>query len=315
MSTISRHVVSEKLNLDGSWEQPGGDRKVFKCEDLTITWKKNKNLLCIEGERAKDITEDLCKIICSEYSGASSEHSSVSTDTRDDIESLKLGQSINCEAIKTLSDSICHLTTTISHLQNYIKPNKKLSDDIESATITDRSTEYGNQTHLNNVNESVVYEPMSPNNSRLDTSKTSKVGNLAHSSNVKESAGPNFINVHTQSFIKDPQPCFNNQLDQYKLKHKSIFHEKQQQKRHMKVSYDYDSIPLSNRDQNRPNRHQNRPMKKQSNNNSKNQDSIKHRDQRRMPNHNRSNFFRRISEGTGIGKSPKQGKEITTIEK
>ena len=66
---LLKQFVSEKLNLDGSWEQPGGDRKVFKCEDLTITWKKNKNLLCIEGERAKDITEDLCKIICSEYSG------------------------------------------------------------------------------------------------------------------------------------------------------------------------------------------------------------------------------------------------------
>lgn len=283
--TLLKQFVSEKLNLDGSWEQPSGHRKVFKCKDLTIIWKKNKNLLSIEGERAKDIIEHLFKIICSEYSGASSEHSSVSADIQDDIENLKLGQSINGEAIKTLSDSICQLTTTVSYLQNCIKQNKKSPDDIESATSTNRSTEYGNHVHLNNGDESIIYEPVPPNNLRLDTTtcKTTRFENQAHSaSNVNKLAGPNFINVHTQSSTIEVQPCFNNQLDQYKLKHKNIFHDKQQQEKHTKVSHDSASLY---------NRAQNRPITKQLNYNSKNQDSIINRDQRRIPNHYRPNFF------------------------
>ena len=57
-----KQFVKDDLNLEGTWSQPGGDRKLFTLGDSTILWKKNKNVLCLDGtiERAR-----LCKVCSS----------------------------------------------------------------------------------------------------------------------------------------------------------------------------------------------------------------------------------------------------------
>ena len=34
--------IKESLQVDGIWTQPGGDRKVFTADDLSILWKKKQ---------------------------------------------------------------------------------------------------------------------------------------------------------------------------------------------------------------------------------------------------------------------------------
>ena len=41
---------SDELKLDGVWEQPGGDKKIFSTADISISWRKNKSLLHIVGK-------------------------------------------------------------------------------------------------------------------------------------------------------------------------------------------------------------------------------------------------------------------------
>ena len=61
---LLKQFVSENLKLEGIWSQPGGDKKLFTFEDSTIIWRKNRNLLSFDGEKASDIMKELCKQIC-----------------------------------------------------------------------------------------------------------------------------------------------------------------------------------------------------------------------------------------------------------
>jgi hypothetical protein len=59
-----KQFVSEDLQIKGTWEQSGGDRKLFSCDTSTILWRKNKGLLSINGENATEIMRELCKRMC-----------------------------------------------------------------------------------------------------------------------------------------------------------------------------------------------------------------------------------------------------------
>ena len=59
-----KRFVSEDLQLNGTWSQPGGDKKLFTFDDSVIIWRKNKNLLYLDGEKAGDVMKELCKQIC-----------------------------------------------------------------------------------------------------------------------------------------------------------------------------------------------------------------------------------------------------------
>ena len=57
--------VVNDLKLSGTWEQPGGDKKVFKFNNSSIVWRKSKGFLQIEGEEVGYVMQRLCaKILC-----------------------------------------------------------------------------------------------------------------------------------------------------------------------------------------------------------------------------------------------------------
>jgi hypothetical protein len=106
-----KELLSEKYKLNGAWSQPGGDKKVFTFGDSSISWRKNKNLLHFDGIEANLIKKEMCKQICvdGEYNLVSADlhvpvagSSCISNDFSENIESLKLGQYSNGEAIRTL---------------------------------------------------------------------------------------------------------------------------------------------------------------------------------------------------------------------
>ena len=113
-----------------------------------IIWRKNKSLLSFDGEKASDVIKDLCQLICtdnSEVPTSDYRQSSKSSDISADIESLKLGQQVNGEAIQTLSDSILYMTSVISQLQVFLEKYKKDLGDatLVKATIMNEHIESG----------------------------------------------------------------------------------------------------------------------------------------------------------------------------
>ena len=63
---LKAFVVNDP-KLNGNWEQSGGDKKVFKFNNSSIVWRKNKGFLQIEGEEVGCVMQRLCAKILSEY--------------------------------------------------------------------------------------------------------------------------------------------------------------------------------------------------------------------------------------------------------
>ena len=58
--------VEGNLNLQGTWSQPGGEKKLFVAENLTIKWLKNRKFLSIEGKNVHKVVNYLIEYICSD---------------------------------------------------------------------------------------------------------------------------------------------------------------------------------------------------------------------------------------------------------
>jgi hypothetical protein len=113
-----KHFVADSLKLNGTWSQPGGDKKVFIAEDASIVWRKNKSILTIEGVKENQLLKrEVCRYIC--------DYSSKSFDASTEIEDLKQGQQSNEEAIQALSDTISHMGAVVSQFQDFMDKNNK----------------------------------------------------------------------------------------------------------------------------------------------------------------------------------------------
>ena len=83
---------SDELKLDGVWEQPGGDIKIFSTADISISWRKNKSLLHIVGDEVGKYAKLLCSKI---YENICPQ--AISSDGSSQTEPVIL-QSTNCKA-------------------------------------------------------------------------------------------------------------------------------------------------------------------------------------------------------------------------
>jgi hypothetical protein len=65
-----KDLVAEYFELDGQWDSPGGEKKVFYCGGIaTITWMKKRKLLQIEGPNARLIKRNLLSVLLCEDTG------------------------------------------------------------------------------------------------------------------------------------------------------------------------------------------------------------------------------------------------------
>ena len=135
---LLKNFVKDNLKLKGIWSQPGGDKKVFTSENCKIIWRKNKNILSVDGKRARNVLQEMCKQVCTcnEFGLESSlckdgQPSIQSVDVYDAMENLKFDQS-DSEAIQALSGTILQLTSTMAQFQSFIDKNQNRKDVDQS---------------------------------------------------------------------------------------------------------------------------------------------------------------------------------------
>ena len=140
-----KKLLSEDLKL-GIWEQLGGNKKVFRTNDTSISWRKSKSLLHLEGTDVGKITQLLCTKICEDLNGVSKTNNIIISDCScqtesdisqsclckckdicHDIEGLKSGQKVTSEAIQSLSKAVSHIAETFTHFQEdmHVKINRR----------------------------------------------------------------------------------------------------------------------------------------------------------------------------------------------
>ena len=59
-----KQFISENIELTGEWTSPGGDKKTYSDGYTSISWRKGKKVLQIEGTEKNQIKTKLCSFIC-----------------------------------------------------------------------------------------------------------------------------------------------------------------------------------------------------------------------------------------------------------
>jgi hypothetical protein len=135
--------IKEVLKFNGEWSQPGGDKKHFVFGNSSISWRRNKHLLSVNGEKSNEIRMEICKLMFKDSlpleTSPSQPQPSVSThEYLIEIENLKESQRINNESIQFLADSISQISSTISHLQASNISNHDLTKEKPESSRQDQ---------------------------------------------------------------------------------------------------------------------------------------------------------------------------------
>ena len=138
----------------------GWGQKTFS----TILWKKNKNVLRLDGARANEIVQSLCKLMCSFEAPISDDRqpSMQSAAVCDTLGDLQRGQSVNSEAIQALSGTITHITYVMSQFQNFMDKYNAVHCDITLNTARE-AFEYGNHENICDGNKATDDSPIGSN--------------------------------------------------------------------------------------------------------------------------------------------------------
>ena len=123
--------------------QPGGDKKHFVFGNSSISWRRNKHLLSVNGEKSNETRMEICKLMFKDNlpveTSPSQPQPSVSThEYLIEIEDLRESQRINNESIQFLADSISQISSTISHLQAITISNHNLTKEKAESSRQDQ---------------------------------------------------------------------------------------------------------------------------------------------------------------------------------
>lgn len=134
--------VEKSLKLDGIWSSPGGEKKLFKNDNTSIIWLKNKRYLSIEGEHAKEIKRRMLSII---FTGTDDDEETFETmrsnkptntaheasyvELSTDLEGIKLDMVIS-EARSNKRHETC--TSEIGHLREEMLNSRCLVNEMQN---------------------------------------------------------------------------------------------------------------------------------------------------------------------------------------
>lgn len=122
--------VEDILQLEGNWSSPGGEKKVFINNNITIQWWKNKKVLAVEGKEANKTTCFLLKLI-------NNRHEPVGHNITENIAVKATAATLQCKCVELSPDvegiklDMTILESKINHQINSIGEKlSKLSEDM-----------------------------------------------------------------------------------------------------------------------------------------------------------------------------------------
>ena len=183
--SLKRFVV-EDLKLNGIWDQPGGDKKIFKADGISISWRKTKSLLHLEGAEAGSVTKQLFAEICNNTpttnGDVNTENSNSSceiisqlspckcTNVFVDMAELKDTQSINNEAVLALSNSVSLIAETM----------RQFHEDF----VKSRATDMHNLAHAQTIKVNEANDSNAPDVSVIETSCQNNAARMTNPNNA-----------------------------------------------------------------------------------------------------------------------------------
>ncbi len=149
-----KNLVGEELKLNGTWQQPGGYKKVFTYNETSISWLKDKKTLTFEGKDSKQFKRMFCSALLGEYIVLNSNQAGVSVEAvtdnsndkirsclcpnySDEIKDLHSGQLVHGEAIQSLGESVSKINEVLFELKDLVYKTSKYKniENIPESTV------------------------------------------------------------------------------------------------------------------------------------------------------------------------------------
>lgn len=168
-----KQFVNDALKLVGEWSQPGGDRKVFTFGNSSISWRKSKSFLQLEGEESITIKKKICELMLNgEITSQRQTHSSSSPEmSADEMESLRTGQFINSEAIQSLAESVAQILSIVNELKTNSEYRANSDSQTNMKVMASHETRNEFEYAILNENNSIVSKELADvNNNKNDQS-------------------------------------------------------------------------------------------------------------------------------------------------
>ena len=172
-----KEFVSENIELNVVWKSPGGDKKTFSDGHTTISWRKSKNVLQIEGKDENTIKAKLCSVLCGfvAASAGSGGSSSTLSELSTDVEGIKLDATIfekdiqsNRLAIKNVEDSVNQVS------ENYREICNKLDNCMKEIHLLHNNKHMAQSVQTSEYSNLVDKDPFQQEIHRYDTATNTK---------------------------------------------------------------------------------------------------------------------------------------------
>ena len=172
-----KEFVSENIELNAVWKSPGGDKKTFSDGHTTISWRKSKNVLHIEGKDENTIKAKLCSVLCGfvAASAGSGNSSSTLSELSTDVEGIKLDATIfekdiqsNRLAIKNVEDSVNQVS------ENYREICNKLDNCMKEIHLLHNNKHMAQSVQTSEYSNLVDKDPFQQEIHRYDTATNTK---------------------------------------------------------------------------------------------------------------------------------------------
>ena len=124
-------LVKNCLNITGDWVSPGGEKKTFRGDNITISWLKNKKLIQVEGSNSTAILQKLLSFFNSELTANTEVEKSQSNNVQvgacscNDLQSDEEIKSLN-EVVQLLAEDVLCISTVVSQLQKLVKVERQV---------------------------------------------------------------------------------------------------------------------------------------------------------------------------------------------
>ena len=179
--------VNENVDFVGVWSSPGSDKKKYSDGNSSISWRKSKKVLEIQGRDRSVITAKLCSVLCNVDSVQSSEVSCAKRDRNGASPPTSNELSVEVEGVKldlTIAEkAICDNKYSIKNIEESLHEVIGKFDNIGQQLEI-----FGTEMHTVKNQHMIQYSSKAVEDLNLDRQNSHALGKCCHENNSNTTA-------------------------------------------------------------------------------------------------------------------------------
>ena len=182
-----RLFVNENVDFVGVWSSPGGDKKKYSDGNSSISWRKSKKVLEIQGRDRSVITAKLCSMLCnvdpvqsSEVSCAKCDRNGAFPPTSNELSAEVVGVKLD---LTIAEKAICDIKYSIKNIEESLHKVIGKFDNIGQQLEI-----FGTEMHMLKNQHTIQYSSKAVEDLNLDRQNSHVLGKCCHGNNSNTTA-------------------------------------------------------------------------------------------------------------------------------